>query len=285
MIPASFAYQAAGSVEEAVSLLAEHGDSAKLLAGGQSLLPLLKLRFVSPGVLIDLGRLEELRRVDVNGVLRVGALVTHDQLGRHAGLAEAYPVIADAAADVADPLVRNRGTFGGSLAHADPAGDWPAVALALGATLRVSGVDEDRTIGVDDFFTDVYATALGETEVLTAVDIVPPTAGTRSAYVKVAHPASGYALAAAAVVLRLDAAGAVAIARVALTGVASVPFRALGTEAALVGQVPSAEVARAAAALAVEGVDVLGDEFTSTAYRRHLASVVTARAIRRAVER
>lgn len=285
MIPSSFAYQVVGSVEEAVAVLAEHGDSAKLLAGGQSLLPMLKLRFVSPGLLVDLGRLEELRRVDVNGVLRVGALVTHDQVGRHAGLAEAYPLLADAAADVADPLVRNRGTFGGSLAHADPAGDWPAVALALGATLRVSGPDEDRTIDADDFFTDVYTTALGETEVLTAVDIAAPDPGTRSAYVKIAHPASGYALAAAAVVLRVDATGACASARIALTGVSGVPFRARASEALLASQIPDAEVVRAAAALGADGVDVLGDEFTPVAYRRHLASVVTARAIARALAR
>jgi carbon-monoxide dehydrogenase medium subunit len=285
VIPASFAYKVAGSVEEAVSLLAEHGDSAKLLAGGQSLLPMLKLRFVSPGLLVDLGRLEELRRLDCNGVLRVGALVTHDQLGRHAGLTEAYPVIADAAADVADPLVRNRGTFGGSLAHADPAGDWPAVALALGATLRVSGPDEDRTIGADDFFTDVYTTDLGETEVLTAVDLPTPASGTRSAYVKIAHPASGYALAAAAVVLSLDDAGTCRSARIALTGVASVPFRAKESEALLAGQTLSPEVVRSAAAVAAVGVDVLGDEFTPVGYRRHLASVVTARAIARALTR
>jgi carbon-monoxide dehydrogenase medium subunit len=285
VIPASFAYKVAGSVEEAVSLLAEHGDAAKLLAGGQSLLPMLKLRFVSPGLLVDLGRLEELRRLDCNGVLRVGALVTHDQLGRHAGLTEAYPVIADAAADVADPLVRNRGTFGGSLAHADPAGDWPAVALALGATLRVSGPDDDRTVGVDDFFTDVYTTDLGETEVLTAVDLPTPASGTRSAYVKIAHPASGYALAAAAVVLRVDEAGACTSARIALTGVASVPFRAKESEALLARQTISPEVVRSAAAVAAGGVNVLGDEFTPVAYRRHLASVVTARALARALAR
>jgi carbon-monoxide dehydrogenase medium subunit len=283
MIPSSFDYRAADTVEEAAALLEEYGDAAKLLAGGQSLLPLLKLRFAAPGLVVDLGRLEELRRIQANGTVRVGAMVTHDQMGRSAVLAERFPLIADAAADIADPLVRNRGTFGGSLAHADPAGDWPAVALALGARIHATSRSGARDIPVDEFFTDVFTSALAGNEVLTHIDLPNPEPGARSAYVKIPNPASGYAVAGAAAVLTVDPSGICRSARVAVTGVASVPYRAAGTETALVGRELTPAVVRDAADAASAGIEPLSDVFAPGAYRQHLATVVTRRALLKAL--
>jgi carbon-monoxide dehydrogenase medium subunit len=283
MIPASFTYHAANTVEEAAALLDEYGDEAKLLAGGQSLLPLLKLRFAEPGVLVDLGRLEQLRQLHQNGGIRIGAMVTHRDMGRSPVLRDAYSLIGDAAHDIGDPLIRSRGTFGGSLAHADPAGDWPAVALALEARLHATARSGSREIPVDGFFTDVYTSALEANEVLTHIDVPHPEPGTRSAYVKMPNPASGYAVAGAAVVVRLDPAGVCLSARVAVTGVAAVPYRATGTEGALIGRELSAGVLRTAAESAASGVDPLSDGFAPGPYRRHLATVVTRRALHKAL--
>ena len=282
MIPSSFDYRAADTVGEAAALLDEYGDEAKLMAGGQSLLPLLKLRFTAPGLVVDLGRLEELRRVEANGSVRVGAMVTHDQMGRSAVLRQRFPLITDAAADIADPLVRNRGTFGGSLAHADPAGDWPAVALALGAVLHAESRTGAREIPADGFFTDVFTSALAGNEVLTHIELPNPQAGTRSAYVKIPNPASGYAVAGAAAVFTVDSSGVCRSARVAVTGVASVPYRAAGTEAALVGRELTPTVLSDAADAAGEGIEPLSDGFAPGPYRAHLATVVTRRALQRA---
>jgi len=284
MIPAPFGYQAAHSIEEAAALLAEHGDEARLLAGGQSLLPMLKLRLARPGLLVDLGPVPALRAIATHaGGLRVGAMATTCQVGRCAEVPAAYRVIPEAAADIGDPMVRNRGTFGGSLAHADPAGDWPAVALALDARVVATGPGGTREIAVDGFFGSLFTTALRPDEVLTHVELPAPPPGTGSAYVKFAHPGSGYAVAAAAAVVTMDAAGICRHARVALTGVSAVPSRATRVEATLLGQELAPDTVADAAAEAPLGLEIIEDAFAPSRYRAHLATVVTRRAITRAL--
>lgn len=282
MIPAKFGYVAPGSVAEVVDLLAERGDEVKLMAGGQSLVPLLRLRFASPETIVDLRAVDELRAVeDLGQVHRVGAMVTHREF-IESPVAQSWGVVRDAGWDLADPLVRNRGTFGGSLAHADPAGDWPAVALALGATLRVRSSSGTREIRADDFFTDLFTTALAENELLTHIDIPKPAPGTRSAYLKVPHPASGYPVVGLGVSLAVEN-GVCRAARVALTGVAVTPVRASKAEAFLEGKPLTPETLAEAAAVSASGIDVIGDSYAPEDYRRHLIEVVAGRVLDRAV--
>lgn len=282
MIPAKFGYVAPGSVADVVDLLAERGDEVKLMAGGQSLVPLLRLRFASPETIVDLRAVDELRTVeDLGQVHRVGAMVTHREF-LESPVAQSWGAVRDAGWDLADPLVRNRGTFGGSLAHADPAGDWPAVALALGATLRVRSSSGTREIRADDFFTDLFTTALAENELLTHIDIPKPAPGTRSAYLKVPHPASGYPVVGLGVSLAVEN-GVCRAARVALTGVAVTPVRASKAEAFLEGKPLTAETLAEAAAVSASGIDVIGDSYAPEDYRRHLIEVVAGRVLDRAV--
>lgn len=282
MIPAKFGYVAPGSVADVVDLLAERGDEVKLMAGGQSLVPLLRLRFASPETIVDLRAVDELRAVeDLGQVHRVGAMVTHREF-LESPVAQSWGAVRDAGWDLADPLVRNRGTFGGSLAHADPAGDWPAVALALGATLRVQSSSGTREIRADDFFTDLFTTALAENELLTHIDIPKPAPGTRSAYLKVPHPASGYPVVGLGVSLAVEN-GVCRAARVALTGVAVTPVRASEAEAFLEGKPLTAETLAEAAAVSASGIDVIGDAYAPEDYRRHLIEVVAGRVLDRAV--
>lgn len=282
MIPAKFGYVAPGSVADVVDLLAERGDEVKLMAGGQSLVPLLRLRFASPETIVDLRAVDELRAVeDLGQVHRVGAMVTHREF-LESPVAQSWGAVRDAGWDLADPLVRNRGTFGGSLAHADPAGDWPAVALALGATLRVRSSSGTREIRADDFFTDLFTTALAENELLTHIDIPKPAPGTRSAYLKVPHPASGYPVVGLGVSLAVEN-GVCRAARVALTGVAVTPVRASKAEAFLEGKPLTAETLAEAAAVSASGIDVIGDSYAPEDYRRHLIEVVAGRVLDRAV--
>lgn len=282
MIPAKFGYVAPGSVADVVDLLAERGDEVKLMAGGQSLVPLLRLRFASPETIVDLRAVDELRTVeDLGQVHRVGAMVTHREF-LESPVAQSWGAVRDAGWDLADPLVRNRGTFGGSLAHADPAGDWPAVALALGATLRVQSSSGTREIRADDFFTDLFTTALAENELLTHIDIPKPAPGTRSAYLKVPHPASGYPVVGLGVSLAVEN-GVCRAARVALTGVAVTPVRASKAEAFLEGKPLTAETLAEAAAVSASGIDVIGDSYAPEDYRRHLIEVVAGRVLDRAV--
>lgn len=282
MIPAKFGYVAPGSVAEVVDLLAERGDEVKLMAGGQSLVPLLRLRFVSPETIVDLRAVDELRtEEDLGQAYRVGAMVTHREF-MESPVAQSWGAVRDAGWDLADPLVRNRGTFGGSLAHADPAGDWPAVALALGATLRVRSSSGTREIRADDFFTDLFTTALAENELLTHIDIPKPAPGTRSAYLKVPHPASGYPVVGLGVSLAVEN-GVCRAARVALTGVAVTPVRAGKAEAFLEGKPLTPETLAEAAAVSASGIDVIGDSYAPEDYRRHLIEVVAGRVLDRAV--
>lgn len=280
MIPVSFGYVAPRSVADVVDLLAERGEEVKVMAGGQSLIPLLRLRLAAPEAIVDLRALDELRAVeDLGPVYRVGAMVTHRGL-IESPVARSWGVVRDAGLDLADPLVRNRGTFGGSLAHADPAGDWPAVALVLGATCRVRGSAGIREIGTDDFFTGLFTTALAGSDLLTHVDIPKPAPGTYSGYVKVPHPASGYPVVAAGASITVEH-GICRAARLALTGVAATAVRARAAEAFLVGKALTPETIAAAAALSASGIDVIGDSYAPEGYRRHLIEVVCRRVLSR----
>ena len=282
MFPSPFAYHRPTSVAEAVSLVGANPD-AKLLAGGHSLIPAMKLRLAMPEALIDLGRVEGLRGITVAGDVTIGAMTTYADLIAHAGLGERFAVIHDAAEHVGDVQVRSRGTLGGSIAHADPASDFTAVVLALGARVTVTGPDSERTIGADELFVDLFTTALRPDEVLTSITI-PATDGTVvSAYAKHSHPASGYPVVGIAAVLTMDG-DRVTAARLAVTGATSKATRLTAAESVLTGQGADNPVDRAAAA-APEGLEINGDAYASEDYRRHLVSVLTGRVIRKAVAR
>jgi carbon-monoxide dehydrogenase medium subunit len=258
MIPGELDYVRAGSVDEALAALAD--PEAKVLAGGHSLIPLLKLRLARPTLLVDIGRLD-LRGIErTDGGLRIGALTTHAELERAPELGGAYAAVAQAAAAVGDRQVRNAGTIGGSVAHGDPLADAPAALLALGARIAVRGSAGEREVAVEDFFRGAFTTALEQQELLVAI-VLPQTDG-RSAYVSVADPASGYPIAGAAALARAD--GSVSV---GLTGVAARPVRFDGES----GLEP-----------ALAGVDVLDDVRFDAEYRRHLAQVVVRRALARA---
>jgi carbon-monoxide dehydrogenase medium subunit len=286
MIPAAFDYLAPTSLDEALAALAEGGDELKILAGGQSLIPLLKLRLAAPATLMDLGRVPGLTDLQcTSSGLTIGAMVTHDRVMSDSALRSNWPILTDAGADLADPLIRARGTFGGSLVHGDPAGDWPAVALALDAVLHLRSSRGSRQVAAGDFFTFLFTTDIAEDEILTHVTLPVPTAGTVSAYVKIAHPASGYAVAAAGVRLDLDPDGTCGRARIGLTGVSTTPVRSAGAEAALEGRVLDAAALRDAAAHAADGIDVTGDTYAPSSYRSHLIGVVVRRAADKALAR
>jgi aerobic carbon-monoxide dehydrogenase medium subunit len=252
MIPKEFEYLAPTSVEEAVRLLQEHGDRAKILAGGHGLIPRMKRRLENPAVLVDVGRIPELKGIRRdNGVLTVGAMTTHADLEGATGLFDLVPLLPQAAKVVADPLVRNRGTFGGSLADAEPGADWPAVALALGASLQISGANGERAISIDDFFVGPMETALEPEELLTRIDIPVPAGGSGMRYEKLVHPASGYAV----------------------VGVAT------ATEEMLVGETLSSDLIRRAARQANERTDFLGDHYASASYRSELVNAYAERTL------
>ncbi len=279
MIPAKFDYVRPSSLDEAVRALAEGGEDAKVIAGGQSLLPLLRLRLVFPDLVVDIGSLAELRGVtDQGDSLVVGARTTHYQLVHDPLVAEHCGLLAQAAATVADPAVRHRGTLGGSLAHADPAGDLPAVIRALDATLLVSGPGGQREIAAGDFFADYLTTALEPGEILTGIRVrkLGPDWGYR--YEKFHRTAQAWAIVGvAALVRRSD--GHVAEARVGLTNMGPVPVRAAAVEAAAAGAPASQEALHAAAAAADEGTQPPADLHGAPDYRRHLARVLTGRAL------
>nr|MDT0657313.1 xanthine dehydrogenase family protein subunit M [Micromonospora sp. DSM 115978] len=283
MIPAAFDYARPADLAEAVRLLGEAGDDAKPLAGGQSLIPLLRLRFAAPRLLIDLGRVAALRgvREDADQVI-VGAMTTHAEIvtdplvGRHA------PLLARATATVADRQIRHRGTLGGALAHADPAGDLPAVAVALDATMDIAGPGGVRTVPAGEFFLDYLTTAIGPDEVLTAVR-VPKRPGWHGHYEKFSRVAQGWALVGVAAAVRRQE-GVVTEARVVLTNMGAVPVRAVGVEAALVGSAADRTAIASAAAVAAEGARPTSDVSASAEYRAHLARVLTERALRAVVD-
>jgi carbon-monoxide dehydrogenase medium subunit len=278
VIPAKFDYVRASSLGEAISVLSSGGEDAKVIAGGQSLLPLLRLRFAYPSVLVDLGGLGELRGVhDVGDFLEIGALTTHYELTRDPLIAAHCGLLGEAAGMIADPAVRHRGTIGGALAHADPAGDLPAVISALDGELLVHGPSGDRSVSPSEFFTDYLTTSLAPGEVLTAIR-VPKLDGWGYRYEKFHVTAQAWAIVGVAAVAR-RANGHVAEARVGLTNMGSVPVRAHAVEAAAAGAEASSDALAAAAAHADEGTSPPSDLRGAADYRRHLARVLTGRAL------
>ena len=286
MFPANFGYVAAKSVDEAIALLAKHGEGAKLLAGGHSLLPAMKLRLTTPGTLIDLGKVPGLSgvRVDDN-TLVIGALTVHADVATSDLVRKYMPGLADAVAVIGDMQVRNRGTIGGSVAHADPNADFPVILTALNASFVAQSSSGSRSITADDFFTDFYTTAMTANEILTEIRIPLPPAGSGTAYVKLPHPASGYAVVSAGALIVRQVSGACASARVALGGLGSGPIRARATEAALQGKPLTPEAIAAAAAKAAENTDPMDDPYADAEYKRHMAAVYARRAIEAAVKR
>ncbi|TLW91249.1 FAD binding domain-containing protein [Saccharomonospora piscinae] len=282
MIPAQFEYLAPTTVDDAVRALTEAGEDAKVIAGGQSLLPVLRLRMAAPTVLVDLGRISALRGVrDEGDAVVIGSMTTHHEVLRDPLVADHARLLAEATATVADPQVRHRGTFGGSLAHADPAGDLLAPALALDAELVVRGMDGSRTVPAAEFFADFFTTALRPNEILVEVR-VPKHTGWHARYEKFNRVAQAWSIVAVAATVRTEG-GTIAEARVGLTNMASVPMRAHAVESALVGQPATAEVVRSAAQHAADGTSPTADGNADVEYRRHLARVLTGRAITTAV--
>ncbi|HEX6919555.1 MAG TPA: xanthine dehydrogenase family protein subunit M [Actinomycetes bacterium] len=277
MIPAQFDYVRAGSLDEALAALREHGDDAKVLAGGQSLIPLLRLRLAYPEVLVDVGRVAELRGVREDGDhLVIGAMTTHDDVIHDPLVREHCGLIAEATETVADPAVRHRGTFGGGLAHADPAGDLPAVALALDAELVIAGAGGRRTVPAAEFFQDYLQTAIGPDEVLVEVRVPKLGEGWGYRYEKFHRVAQAWAIVGVAAVVRRSN-GSVAEARVGLTNMGSTPLRARAVEQALAGA--STDAIAEAAGHAADGTSPPSDLGGQADYRQHLARVLTRRAL------
>lgn len=285
MIPAQFDYLAPRTIDEAVALLAEHQDDAKILAGGHSLIPAMKLRLAMPQILIDIGRIEGLSYIkEEGGQILIGAMTTHYHLESSDLLREICPVIPETAAQIGDVQVRNKGTLGGSLAHADPAADWPAVMLALDASVVTIGPNGERVIKADDLFVDMLTTSLEPNEIIREIRINRGDARAVQAYVKVPQPASGFAVVGVAVNLSLGEDRSCKSARIGVTGVGSKAYRASGVEQAITGTTLDAEVIESAASHATDGIDINGDLYASADYRKHLAQVHTRRAIEAALK-
>lgn len=285
MFPATFEYHAPATLREALTLLGQGDSDVKALAGGQSLLPLMKLRLAEPTSLVDLRNITELKgiRVDGDGVI-LGAMTTYFQAIDSPLVQQKTPLIVEALRQVGDPQVRARGTIGGSLAHADPAGDLPAVALALNGRVHLAGPQGERDVAAADFFVDMLTTAIEPTELLAWVRFeATDTPRTGVAYVKHRHPASGYAVVGVAAVVRLDDQGNCADVRVGVTGAGTHAIRAAAVEQALRGKPFAATVAEASAHAAA-GLDLLSDTYASADYRAHLTRVLTLRALNHAAQ-
>lgn len=285
MIPSAFDYAAPATVEEALGLLAAAdaaGDDVKVLAGGQSLLPVMKLRMADPSMVVDLGRIAGLSGVTDDGdSLLIGAMTPHHVIATDPLVAQHMPLLARAAATVADPQVRHRGTFGGALVHADPAGDMPAPVLATGATFVIAGPNGKRSVDAADFFQGYFTTAVEEGEILTAIR-VPKYTGWGAHYEKFTRVAQQWSIVAVAALVRMEG-GTIAEARIGLTNMASTPLRATAVEAALAGAPATADAVAAAASHAAEGTDPASDLNGDASYRAHLAQVLTKRAVLAAV--
>lgn len=281
MIPSTFSYVQAQSVREAIQLLQESNGEGKLLAGGHSLVPLLKFRLTTPGTLIDIGSVEELRgvRKEENRIV-VGALTSYKQILRDPTVSEHLPVLAEAVRQIGDIQIRNRGTIGGNLAHADPAADIPGVALALEALLEIQGEDGAELVEADGFFLGPLVTALPETSILTSVSFLIPPDGAKSTYLKYAHPASGYAVVGVCAIAATDPDGLISYIRIGINGAGDIAYRARSVEDKLLGHSPTPERIREAAAMAAEEGEMGSDHFASAEYRKHLCTVYTERALR-----
>lgn len=284
MYPAAFEYHTPGSVQEALGLLGKL-DDAKILAGGHSLVPMMKLRLAQPKHLIDLRKVPGLNGIkEEGGTIVIGAMTTHWEVESSKVLQAKCPVVSDTAKIIGDPAVRNKGTIGGSLAHADPAADMPATVIALGAELVCQGAKNKRTVKVDDWFQGLMTTALGEDELLVEIRVPALAAGTGSAYMKFAHPASRFAIVGAAAVITVDKQGTCTKAGVGITGAGTKAVRAKGVEAGLVGKRLDAATIEAAAQKAADGIDVQADLQGSVEYKAHLCRVFARRAIEAAVK-
>jgi len=282
MIPSNFDYVAPTSVDEAVAALANAGEDAKVIAGGQSLMPVLRLRLAAPTVLVDLNRIDELRGVRDDGdALVIGAMTTYYGLLGNPLISKHALLLADATRTVADPQIRHRGTLGGNLAHADPAGDLAAPVLAMDAAMTITGPSGRRTVSADEFFLDYFTTALAPNEILTEIRI-PKHTDWAAHYEKLHRVAQAWSIVAVAATVEVDG-GVIRQAKVALTNMASVPVRARGVEEALVGQSADEDSIRAASEHAAEGVDPISDGNADADYRTHLAKVLTQRAVSTAI--
>jgi carbon-monoxide dehydrogenase medium subunit len=278
VIPAPFDYLAPTTIDEALAALAEHGDDAKILAGGQSLLPVLRMRLNAPEMVIDLNKIPELRGVRDDGDhLVIGAMTRHCDIATDPQVGEHAALLQKAVHHLADEQIRHRGTFGGALAHADPAGDMGAPALALGCEFVIAGRDGVRNVAADDFFVDLFETAIGEDEILTAVR-VPKHTGWGAHYEKFVRVAHQWPIVAVAAAVKVDG-GTITEARVGLTNMGSTPLRARAVEDALRGQPATEDAVRDAAARAAEGANPPSDLNGDAEYRAHLATVLTRRAV------
>ncbi len=288
MKPAPFEYAAPSSLDEAISLLQQHGDEdVKLLAGGQSLVPLLSMRMARPELLIDLNPIDELQYIrEENGGLAIGAMTRKRAVEESELVRRLQPVLLAATQLVAHPQIRNRGTVGGSMAHADPAAEYPALAIVLGVELRTAGPDGERRIAAEDFFQSYLTTALEPVEVLTEVRVPILAPGTGWSFLEVARRHGDFAMTGAAVTLRLDGRGSISEARIVLFGVGPTAVRVREVEQLVMGEQPSDRLFQEAGRAAGEGLeDPLSDVHASAEFRRHLAQVLTARALGEAVER
>lgn len=284
MIPAPFDYQVPATLDEAVSLLAQDPDGAKVLAGGHSLIPAMKLRLAQPQTLIDIARIKSLSYIREEGnKILIGATTTHYQIESSELLKRICPLLPSCAASIGDVQVRNKGTIGGSVAHSDPAGDWPAAVLALDADIVLVGPNGERVVKATNFFLNLMTTDIQPGEILREIRIEKPSGRFAQAYQKVPHPASGFAVVGIAVNLALNDDGSCKTAQIGVTGVATKAYRAQGVEAALAGKTLDDQTIASAAAHVCDGVDANKDLYASSEYRCHLAEVHTRRALKQAV--
>jgi len=278
MIPSTFEYKKATSVDEALAMLS---DDSKLLAGGHSLIPAMKLRLNQPSSVIDISSIDSLRGITDGGDhVIIGAASTHADIANSSLVKSACSMIAEGSGEIGDIQVRNKGTIGGSLAHADPAADWPALVIAADAIISVRSQTDSRDIPAADFFTGFYETALQENEIITAVKIPKLSAGSTSTYVKFPQPASRFAIVGCAIVKNMDSQGEVGNIKVAITGVSEKAYRDHGVEDELMGQPLTDEIIDAASSKAADRVDVMSDHYASEEYRKHLAKLYVKKALK-----
>ncbi len=285
MIPASFEYAVARDIADAIQLLASSGGEGKVLAGGQSLIPLMKFRLAQPALLIDINRVAGLGEIRENGELQIGALVRENDLEANPIVRQRYPILVDTAAVVADPLVRNLATIGGNLAHADPANDHPATMLAVRASVVVQGPKGERVIPIDELFVDTFTTSLAPDEILTQIRIPKPAPKSGGAYLKFERKVGDFAIAGVAVMLTLDANGKVARAGIGLTNVGPTAMRAGRAEDVLTGQTPDDKTIAEAASRAAAAAEPVSDLRGPAEYKKDVVRVLTQRAIVKAVAR
>ena len=284
MLPARFDYHRPSTLEEALALLAEHGDDAKVLAGGQSLIPMMKLRFAAPAHLIDINRIEGLDAIEeTDGELHIGALVRHNQLAGSSLISEKYPMIAAAAPQIADPLVRNLGTIGGSLTHCDPSGDLGSVMLAANARVVLRSNAGEREVAMTDFVVSTFQSSIEPTELLTQIRVTSPTGSYGGTYLKLERKIGDYATVATATRLMVDG-GTISTAGIALTSVGLTNIKATAAEDSLIGKAPSEDAFAEAGRLAAEASSPVTDVRGTEAYKRHMVEVYVRRGLTRAAE-